>query len=73
MREPDTYVGINEACDRFGMKRRSFYRLLDLHPALEREGVVMRIPPLNGRRKVGIRAFEAWLRRVNGLRVHKKA
>lgn len=58
---PDTYLSIDEACARFGISRRTFYRLLgDPEGGLDR--VVLRIPPRTGRVRVPIQRFEQWLR-----------
>lgn len=58
---PDTYVGVNEACRRFGISRRTFYRMLAEADAGLAE-VVLRIPPRTGPYRVPVRAFEQWLR-----------
>jgi hypothetical protein len=47
--------------------------MLAAHPELEDDGIVMRIPPVTGHRKVALGAFEAWVRRVNGLEMPEKA
>lgn len=60
MAEPDTYLTINDVCERFGLSRRTFYRML----ANRRSGlqkVVVRIPPRTGRIRVPLKRFEKWL------------
>ena len=57
--EPDTYASINEACRRFGISRRTFYRMLAEEPTLAR--LVVRIPPGTGRIRVPLKRFEQWL------------
>lgn len=58
---PDAYLSIDEACARFGISRRTFYRLLaDPEGSLDR--VVLRIPPRTGHIRVPIKRFEQWLR-----------
>ena len=59
---PDTYVSVNDACKRFGVSRRSFYRWL-ADPETGLANVVVRIPPGTGRIRVPVRRFEQWLRR----------
>jgi predicted DNA-binding transcriptional regulator AlpA len=63
-REPepaDAYLSIDEACARFGISRRTFYRLLaDPEGGLDR--VVLRIPPRTGHIRVPMKRFEQWLR-----------
>ena len=71
MMDPDTWVPINAACKQFGLSRRGFYRMLEDNPELESDGIVMRVPPVTGNRKVGLRAMESWLRKRNGIRVVK--
>lgn len=58
---PDTYVAVNEACRRFGVSRRTFYRML-ADPDAGLAEVVLRIPPRTGPYRVPVRAFEQWLR-----------
>ena len=57
--EPDTYVSVNEACRRFGIARRTFYRMLAEHPSLAE--IALRIPPRTGRIRLPVKRFEAWL------------
>ena len=57
--EPDTYASINEACERFGISRRTFYRMLAEEPGLAE--LVVRIPPGSGRIRVPLNRFERWL------------
>ena len=59
--EPDTYVSVNEACERFGFSRRSFYRWL-ADPETGLYDVVVRIPPVTGRIRVPLLALERWFR-----------
>lgn len=59
--EPDTYLTVNEACERVGISRRSFYRWL-ADPKTGLADVVVRIPPGTGRIRVPVRRFEQWLR-----------
>ena len=73
LRPADTWLSIKDACLRFGLSRRSFYRMLEDYPELERDGVVMRVPPVSGRRKVAARAFEGWVRVRNGVNGTGKA
>lgn len=58
--DPDTYVSVDEACQRFGISRRSFYRWLAL-PETGLAAVVVRVPPPRGRIRVPVRRFERWL------------
>jgi len=57
--KPDFYVSIREACDRFGISRRTFYRMLGREPELA--DLVVRIPPETGRIRVPLLQFESWL------------
>lgn len=56
---PDTYLSINQTCERFGISRRTFYRLLADEPGLA--ALVIRIPPGSGRIRVPLNRFERWL------------
>ena len=58
--DPDTYVSVDETCERFGFSRRSFYRWLAL-PETGLAEVVVRVPPPHGRIRVPVRRFEEWL------------
>lgn len=58
---PDSYVSIDEACARFGISRRTFYRLL-ADPEGGLDQVVIRIPPRTGHIRVPVQRFEQWLR-----------
>jgi predicted site-specific integrase-resolvase len=58
--DPDTYVSVDQACQRFGISRRSFYRWLAL-PETGLARVVVRVPPPAGRIRVPVRRFERWL------------
>ena len=55
---PDTYLSINQTCERFGISRRTFYRMLE-DPSLA--DLVVRIPPGTGRIRVPLKRFERWL------------
>jgi len=57
--DPDTYLSINQTCARFGISRRTFYRLLADEPGLA--ALVIRIPPGSGRIRVPLNRFERWL------------
>jgi excisionase family DNA binding protein len=58
--EPDTYLTIDAACARFGLSRRTFYRMLaDRKSGLRK--VVVRIPPRTGHIRVPANRFEQWL------------
>tara|TARA_R110002072_G_scaffold254391_1_gene413259 strand:- start:2191 stop:2412 length:222 start_codon:yes stop_codon:yes gene_type:complete len=59
---PCRYATINETCDLFGFSRSTFYRMLE-DPDLGLKQVVVRIPPVTGRIRVPVDAFEALLRR----------
>lgn len=55
------FLSINEVCQRYGISRSTFYRMLgDRRSGLR--AVVVRIPPPHGRVRVPLAAFEAWLR-----------
>ncbi len=58
--DPDTYVAVNEVCQRFGISRRSFYRWL-ADPNTGLIDVVVRIPPGTGRIRVPLKRFEQWI------------
>ncbi|MEZ6184086.1 MAG: helix-turn-helix domain-containing protein [Planctomycetota bacterium] len=58
--QPDTYLSINEVCERFGLSRRTFYRML-ADPRSGLAKVVVRIPPRTGRIRVPLKRFEKWL------------
>jgi len=57
-RDPDSYLSINQTCQRFGISRRTFYRMLE-DPSLA--DLVVRIPPGTGRIRVPLKRFERWL------------
>lgn len=60
--EPEeTFLTIDEACRRFGLGRRTFYRML-ADPGGGLAQVVVRVPPGTGHIRVPVRRFEAWLR-----------
>lgn len=59
--EPDVFVSINEACRRFGLSRRTFYRML-ADPSGGLTALVIRVPRGTGHIRVPVRRFEAWLR-----------
>jgi len=56
------YLTINQVCERYGISRSTFYRML-ADPRSGLRGVVVRIPPPLGRIRVPVKAFEAWLKR----------
>lgn len=57
----DSFVSINEACRRFGLSRRTFYRMLS-DPSGGLTALVIRVPRGSGHIRVPVRRFEAWLR-----------
>ena len=62
MASQEEYGTVQETCDRFKIGRSTFYRMLaDTKSGLA--GLVVRIPPLTGRVRVPLRAFESWLRK----------
>lgn len=56
------YLTIKQVCERYGISRATFYRML-ADPQSGLRGVVVRIPPPRGRIRVPVVAFEAWLKR----------
>lgn len=60
--QPQRYLSVNELCRRYGISRTSFYRMRAT-PELGLAEILVRIPPPNGRIRVPLGAFEAWLRR----------
>ncbi len=61
MTEPQ-FLSINEVCQRYGISRTTFYRMLASSTSGLRS-IVVRIPPPRGRVRVPLVEFEAWLRR----------
>lgn len=56
------FLSIDEVCERYGISRSTFYRMLG-NPKNGLRGVVVRIPPPRGRIRVPLEAFEAWLKK----------
>lgn len=57
----DVYLSVRETCERFQISRATFDRMLSDSSSGLGE-VIIRLPPVTGRVKVPLRAFEAWLR-----------
>ena len=57
----DAYLSVRETCERFQISRATFDRMLSDSSSGLGE-VIIRLPPVTGRVKVPLRAFEAWLR-----------
>jgi hypothetical protein len=57
----DVYLSVRETCERFQISRATFDRMLSDSSSGLAE-VIIRLPPVTGRVKVPLRAFEAWLR-----------
>jgi predicted DNA-binding transcriptional regulator AlpA len=60
-RDEEQYLTVSETCERFEISRATFDRMLRDESSGLAE-VIVRLPPVTGRVKVPLRAFEAWLR-----------
>jgi hypothetical protein len=55
------FLTVVETCQRYGVSRATFDRMLR-DPQSGLAEVVVRVPPVTGRVRVPVRAFEDWLR-----------
>ena len=60
------FLSVNGVCRKFTLSRSAFYRMLNAHPELEEEGIVLRIPPSGGPYRVDVAGFMAWIKNSAG-------
>lgn len=69
--DEEHYLTVAQTCERFEISRATFDRTLR-DPSSGLSEVIVRLPPVTGRVKVPLRAFEAWLRERRQRRPRKR-